>query len=195
MPCPEKFRESPTLFGLPETLIRQINGGFEQLVSSSPKKQKAAYFQRAARIMSAALEEDDLRRVFEWNACCKGGAREKASKAFAKQYADKSLAERIALIPEVPFMGVPRLMADGSILVDAVRAREGGRYACACSNFSHSGWTGHVPRCYCYCCAGHFLHHYQIMLGVKLRTAEIVSSPLDSGGTLPCAMRFVLAEE
>ena len=132
--------------------------------------------------------------MFEWNACCKGGAREKASKAFAKQYADKSLAERIALIPQVPFMGVPTLMADGSILVDAVRAREGGRYACACSNFSHSGWTGHVPRCYCYCCAGHFLHHYQIMLGVKLRTAEIVSSPLDSGGTLPCAMRFTILE-
>ena len=194
MPCPEKFRESLILFGLPETLIRQINGGFEQLVSSSPKKQKAAYFQHAAEVMSAALEEDDLRRVFEWNACCKGGAREKASKAFAKQYADKSLPERIALIPQVPFMGVPTLMADGSILVDAVRAREGGRYACACSNFSHSGWTGHVPRCYCYCCAGHFLHHYQIMLGVKLRTAEIVSSPLDSGGALPCAMRFTILE-
>ena len=195
MPCPEKFRESLLHFGLPDTLIRQINDGFDHLVSSSPKKQKAAYFQRATELMSAALDEDTLRRVFEWNACCKGGAREKASKAFAKKYADRSLTERIALIPEVPFMGVPALKNVGSIRVDAVRCREGDRYACACSNFSHSGWTGHVPRCYCYCCAGHFLHHYQLMLGVKLRTAEIISSPLDSGGALPCAMRFTIQEE
>ena len=30
MPCPEKFRESLILFGLPETLIRQINGVFQR---------------------------------------------------------------------------------------------------------------------------------------------------------------------
>lgn len=128
MPCPDKFRESPILLGLPEELIRQINGGFGQLVRSSPKKQKAACFQHAAQITSAALEEDTLRRGFEWNACCKGGAREKA---FAKQYADKSLAERIALIPQAPFMDVPTLMTDSSILVDAVCAREGGALPCA----------------------------------------------------------------
>ena len=129
MPCPEKFRESLILFGLPETLIRQINGGFEQLVSSSPKKQKAAYFQHAAEVMSAALEEDDLRRVFEWNACCKGGAREKASKAFAKKYADKSLAERIALIPEGTLHG--RAPPDGGRLHPGGRgARPGGGPIC-----------------------------------------------------------------
>lgn len=31
-----------------------------------------------------------------------------------------------------------------------------------------------------------------MMLGVKLRLAEIVSSPLDSGGESPCVMRFTI---
>lgn len=50
----------------------------------------------------------------------------------------------------------------------------------------------YVSRNYCVCCAGHFKHHYEIMLGVKLKTIEIVSSPLDSNGENPCVIKFAI---
>ena len=56
---------------------------------------------------------------------CKGGAREKASKAFAKTTHDKSLAEKLALIPAVPNMGRPVLNEDGSLTVHAVSYSDG----------------------------------------------------------------------
>ena len=43
----------------------------------SPEK-----FKQAVDIMSEQVEPQKLQDVFEWNACCKGGVREKASKAF-----------------------------------------------------------------------------------------------------------------
>ena len=46
----------------------------------------------------------------------------------------------------------------------------------------------------CGCCAGHFMHHYQTMLGVKLHLKETVSSPLDTNGELPCSFTFVITE-
>ena len=33
-------------------------------------------------------------------------------------------------------------------------------------------------------------YHYEIMLGVKLKTLEIESSPLDSKGIIPCVIKF-----
>ena len=47
-----------------------------------------------------------------------------------------------------------------------------------------------VSQNFCFCCTGHFKHHYEIMLGVKLKTLEIVSSPLDSNGKNPCVIKF-----
>jgi hypothetical protein len=39
---------------------------------------------------------------------------------------------------------------------------------------------------YCYCCAGHFRHHYQNALGIKLKTKKVISSVLNSLGKKPC---------
>lgn len=39
MPCPEKFRESLKEFHMEEEIIHQVNEGYEDLVSSSPKKE------------------------------------------------------------------------------------------------------------------------------------------------------------
>ena len=52
MPCPEKFRETLVQYNIPQEIITQINQGFEDLVSSSPKKKKALYFKRATDILS-----------------------------------------------------------------------------------------------------------------------------------------------
>lgn len=46
------------------------------------------------------------------------------------------------------------------------------------------------PKIIVFCCAGHFKYHYEIMLGVKLKTLEVLSSPLDSDGENPCIIKY-----
>lgn len=51
MPCPEKFKESLIEFGIDSDIIALINKDNDDLVSSSPKAKKAAYFKRAMDIL------------------------------------------------------------------------------------------------------------------------------------------------
>ena len=190
MPCPEKFKTTLNDYKLDDSIINEINEGYEDITSSSPKKIKAAYFKRAADIMDSKLPPELTGEIFEVNACCKSGSREKASKAFAKKYAALSLAEKLEKIKsepdKVPNMGTPVLNPDGSITLHAVYYRCGDKFECACSNFNKVKRDYPVSRTYCRCCGGHFLFHYEIMLGMKLRIAQVVSSPLDSDGKNPC---------
>lgn len=192
MPCPEKFKESLELFGVEQGVISQINEGYEDISSKTSKKTKVLYFKRAVDIMKDQLDREKLQEVFEWNACCKGGAREKASKAFAKENWNLSIDEKLERVKDVPSMGKPIRNEDGTITVNAVSYHDGEKYKCACSNFNKLKFDYSVSKNYCYCCAGHFKYHYEIMLGVKLKTLEIVSSPLDSNGEYPCVMKFMI---
>lgn len=190
MPSPEKFKKSLVKFGISEEIISQINEGYEDIVDKAPQKIRAAYFKRAVDIMEEQVEAQNLQDVFEWNACCKGGAREKNSKAFAKENAHLSIDERLEKIKDIPNMGQPFRNEDGTITVNAVSYSNGEKYLCACPNFNGHNYDDSVSKNYCFCCAGHFKHHYEIMLGVKLKTFEIVSSPLDSKGKYPCVIQF-----
>ncbi len=189
MPSPEKFKKSLEKFDISEDIISQINCGYEDILDKSPKKIKAAYFKRAVDIMNEQVEPQKLQEIFEWNACCTGGARAKASKTFAKENADCTLEEKIEKIKDVPYMGNPVLNEDGTITINAVSYSDGEKYLCACSNFNGVKMDCSVSKNYCYCCAGHFRHHYEIMLGVKLETEEIVSSPLEDSQN-PCVIKF-----
>lgn len=193
MPCPEKFKENMISFKIPEDIRNTINSGFENTVSSSPKKEKAEYFKRATDILCTQCDLDIVHALYEENACCKGGKREKESKAFAKKYGQLSLEEKIELIKDVPYMGTPTLIDNRTILVDAIRYFDGEKYLCACSNFNRVKNPGYVRKDYCYCCGGHFRHHYEIMLGVKLKTLEIESSPLSTDGDKPCVIKYEIA--
>ncbi|MGN0401472.1 MAG: hypothetical protein ACI4HQ_04325 [Acetatifactor sp.] len=190
MPSPEKFKKSLEEFNISKDVITKINSGYEDIISKTPKKTKAAYFKRAVDIMNEQVDSRKLQDIFEWNACCKGGAREKASKAFAKENAHLSMDEKLEKLKEVPYMGEPLRNQDGTITVKAVSYSDGVKYLCACSNYNGLKRDYSVSKNYCFCCAGHFKHHYEIMLGVKLKTLEIVSSPLDSDGKNPCVIRF-----
>lgn len=193
MPSPEKFRESLLRFQVAPEIVAQIEEGCEDITSKTVKKKRAAFFRRALDIMTVQAPHPQMQAVLEWGACCKSGAREKASKQFAKDNAALMLAEKLAKIPKVPNMGRPVLNEDDSITVHAVYWLDEGRYRCACSQFSGLKLDAPVSRNYCYCCAGHFKHHYEIMLGVKLETVEIVSSALESMGEEPCVLRYVAA--
>lgn len=192
MPSPEKFKKSLEMYGVDEKVISQINEGYEDVVDQTPKKTRAAYFKRAVDIMTEQVDSQKLQDIFEWNACCKGGAREKTSKAFAKENAHLSVDERLKKIKGVPNMGEPVRNEDGTITVKAVSYSDGERYLCACPNFNGLTCDDKVSSNYCYCCAGHFKYHYEIMLGVKLKTLEIESSPLESNGKKPCVIKFAI---
>ena len=47
-----------------------------------------------------------------------------------------------------------------------------------------------MPLSYCLCCAGSFRRHLQLMLDIKLKTKEIISSPINSRGEKPCEFVF-----
>jgi hypothetical protein len=189
MPCPEKFRESLAKFGVDHTLVSEINEGHEGLVSNSPKKQKAEYFSRAIQLLDEHLDFESKYEILDYNACCKGGARDKAAKAFAKEYKDLDLSQKIKKVCQVPNMGNPVLNEDDTITT-GIHWFFDGKFKCACPNFNKLKDIPNVSSTYCLCCAGHFRYHYQNMLGVKLKTKEIVSSPLNSDGNNPCVFVF-----
>src|SRR5574344_911493 len=110
MPCPEKFKESLNIYKIDSKIINEINEDYENLVSSSPKKEKAKYFRRAMNIFDRSVDCKIVTELMDYNGCCKTGAREKNLKAFAKENKDKTLEEKIALIKNVRNMGTPKLL-------------------------------------------------------------------------------------
>lgn len=192
MPSPEKFRETLADFSVDEAIVREINAGYEDVVSKTNKKTKSAYMKQALDVMNAKLPKEKVQEIVEANACCKSGARLKASRQFAEAHKDDSMEQRLALISQRPYlnMGRAELNADGDLIVHAVSAYENDRYECVCPTVSHVRRDYEIPREYCYCCGGHFKFHYEIMLGVKLELLEIVSSPHDTEGREPCVFRY-----
>ena len=183
MPSPEKFHETLAEYGIAADVIAKIDEGYEHLTSKSKKDVKARFFTQALAVMEQEISLEQVRTIFEANGCCKTGARLKASKAFARINAGLSLEEKLAKIRRAH-----------NIVICAVQYRPGEHYACACPTISRQTVQPHSKN-YCYCCAGHFKFHYEIMLDCRLRVEEIVSSPLDSDGQEPCVMRFSLAKE
>lgn len=190
MPSIEPFKKSLEKFNVDQSVISQINDGYEDISSKTQKKIRSAYFKRALDIMEEQLAPQFVHDIFESNACCKGGSRAKASKAFAKEFAGCSLDEKLEKIKSVPYMGSPIKNNDGTITVNAVSYYKDGKFACACPIFNTVKRDYSVSKNYCFCCAGHFKYHYEIMLGVKLKTIEIVSSPLDSDGRDACVIKY-----
>lgn len=84
MPCLEKFRETLAQFQIPEYTIQQIEAGYEGITSKTPKKKTATYFKRAIDILTEQIEPQVMIDLLASNACCKGGAREKALRHLPK---------------------------------------------------------------------------------------------------------------
>lgn len=191
MPSPEKFYETLIDYDVPEDVIVRIYSGFEGVVSKTKKDVKARFFRQALQVMETELGLEKTREIFEANSCCKSGARLKKSKEFARINSSVEIEQKLAKIRRAAYMnmGSPRLDEHGDIIIDAVNYRDGDRFACACPAISRQKIQPE-SRNYCYCCAGHFKFHYEIMLDCKLMVAEILSSPLDSDGQMPCVIKL-----
>ena len=192
MPSPEKFRETLDDFKIGQNIIDEMYQGFDGIVSKTNKKIKSAFFRQALDVMNEKLPPKQVQEILEANACCKSGARDKASKEFARINAEKAIEERLELISERPYlnMGSAELDEHGRLLVHAVSYHPGEKFECACPTVSKVKRDYAIPREYCYCCGGHFKYHYEIMLGVKLELIEIVTSPHDPDSDEPCAFRY-----
>ena len=192
MPCPEKFAESLVRFNVEQDIIDEIFDGYTNIVSKTPKKKKAVFFKRAIDILDEKVDNNTVRSLLEWNACCKTGARAKASKEFARINANLTLEEKLNKIRKAGYMnmGEPWFVGDDTIRINAVSYLYNGQYECGCSNFRRLKRDYPVSRSYCYCCGGHFKYHYEIMLDVKLELQDVVSSPLDSEGKNPCVFTY-----
>lgn len=192
MPSPEKFRDTLDAFGISREIIDDMYLGFGPLCSKTSKKTKSAFFAQALHVMNSSLPAETVKEVLSANACCKSGARLKNSREFARIHAGLSIPDRLRLISARPYMhmGHAELDEDGCLVVHSVAYHPGDKFECACPTVSKVRHDPPIPREYCYCCGGHFLFHYEIMLGAKLKLVEIVSSPHDTDGRRPCVFRY-----
>jgi hypothetical protein len=181
-----RFKNALQELQVPDDVAAEIMAGYETLSDKVSKKQRAAFFIDAVNRMDALLDSQTSHDIRDACACSKGGWRLKASQKVARDYADKPLEEKLLALGQVRYMGKPILNTDGTITAQI--GDEGG-FECPCPVFNGLHLQEPVPISYCYCCGGHFRFHYQIALGLKLRTKAVLSSALESRSTKPC--RFV----
>lgn len=192
MPSPEKFRDILDAYNIDKAIIDKMYDGFGNLTSKTSKKIKSAFFYQALNVMNENLPSETVKKVFEANACCKSGTRERNSKEFARIHKELEMEERLKLISERPYMnmGSAKLDENGFLIVNAVSYDLNGKYECACPTVSKIKRDYVIPREYCYCCGGHFKYHYEIMLDRKLELIAIVSSPHDTDGKKACVFKY-----
>ena len=174
-----------------DEIVAQVFAGYETLTDKAKKEKRAEFFIQAVQRMEALLGEQSSRAVRDACACSKGGWRLKAVQQVAVRTAGKSLEEKLAVLRQTTHMGQPSLNPDGSI---TARIGEQGGFECPCPVFQGLGIKEPVSITYCYCCAGHFRFHYQVALGVKLKTRAVESSALASGGMAPCRFVYEIAD-
>ncbi len=182
----QRFKAALQQCTIPEDIGAEIFKGYETITDNAPKEKRAAFFITAMERMETCLDADLCHAVRDACACSKGGWRLKAMQKVAREQAGQSLAVKLQAIGQVSHMGKPVLQEDGTIITGI---GEQGGFRCPCPVFETAELDRAVSKTYCYCCAGHFRYHYQIALGIRLRTQEVVSSALESQRKAPC--RFV----
>ncbi len=193
MPDHRRIHQSLDEHKVDKSLTKKIMGGNGELPAKTTKKEKAAFISRIIDRMDRLMDLETRTGIIDWCACCKGGARDKAVKQFAKDNKDQSLTDRLAAIRNVPNMGRPKLNEDGTIST-GIFWLEGDEYRCPCPCFRGLKLAEPVSLTYCYCCAGHFRHHYQNAFGLKLKTKAVVSSVINSLGRKPCQFVYEIVD-
>jgi len=187
----QRFRDALQEVHVDEKIVAQIMEGYETITDNVKKETRAAFFKKAIQRMDALLDPETSHAVRDPCACSKGGWRLKAVQKVAADYAGKSLQEKLEVLGQVRYMGKPYLNADGSITGGI---GDQGGFECPCPVFSSTNVNEPVSFTYCYCCAGHLRHHYQIALGLKLKTRTVVSSILESQREKPCRFIFDIVD-
>jgi hypothetical protein len=173
-------------------VVEQIMEGLDDLPEEQqggrfrrPSQQRMAFCVRAMARMDELLDFETRCKVRVECTCSKNATR---AKQIAREYKGRSLEERIEAVRQTPYRGGnPVLQDDGTITCGV--GTEGG-HDCPCRHFRGWKYEEPVSVTWCLCCGGHFIHFYQVALGVRLRIKEVLSSALQSQRREPC--RFVL---
>lgn len=149
--------------------------------------------------MDNLLTQEECLSIMEEQGCYKTGEAHEMNVLFGRTHADKSIEERIRLLDEKtvhPYVPC-RLNDDGTLSIFWEIGQEG-NYQCACSLYAQlkkeQPHIGSISKTYCGCCGGHIRHHYQNILGVKLRLKEVVSSSINSNGKKRCEFLFEIGD-
>lgn len=158
--------------------------------------------------MEKTLDPEMTRQILDTCAC--GGGRDfiKKCEKTGKELSGKPLSEKVSHINnDSDSKDVILKLNDDGTLTETMSFQSNGKYQCVCGAMVSKGFRvcalvpekgddgGRVmPLVYCYCCAGSCRRHLQLQLGVQLRTKEIISSPINSGGEKPCAFTFEIVE-
>jgi len=186
MPAVDNLRKALNEFQVDQAIQDCLFLGYEKISDKAPKPRRAAFFRHAIRCMDDNLPPEISRALRDACACSKGGWRLESARKVAQEFTGKPIEEKIQALGKVKYLGNPVLQEDGTILAGI--GDEGG-FECPCPVFQGTDQSDLVSLTYCYCCAGHFRFHYQIALGVELKTRAVLSSALNSCGKDPC--RFV----
>ena len=154
--------------------------------------------------MDNLLEPEIECSILESCACCtkNSKSRDKQCKDYGKMMAGKPLSEKINGLADIDF-GMVSINKDNCLTVDFYWEVDSNKI-CSCGDIKVPIIASKLlfknkklliddrvmPLTYCLCCAGHFKYHLENALGIKLRTKEIISSPINSKGEKPC--KFIL---
>ena len=196
MPYPQSLKKSLEEHNIEEKIIMEIYKGYEDIKDNSSKKIKVPFMRRAMNILDENFDYDRRYEIIDNCACCLGGTTEKNVKKFVKSINSQNLllSEKVeALRKEHPFQNSTVLNEDGTI-TDGIYYKVDGNYKCACGCVSKEKLAEPISSTYCLCCAGHFRHHMQNALGIKLKTKKVASSALESLEKEPCVFVFEIIE-
>lgn len=154
---------------------------FEHIVETYKGNECEANFMKA---MEELLTKEQRYRLCEQNGSCNGTGYDKERKAFALEYADKSLAQRLELFTNT-FDRKAVLNDDHTITVT---------FACNHGYYKHAqkGMFQFPESIETYFerCAGGRLYEYQKALGIKLKIKSVDVSPLRENIINPVIFTF-----
>ena len=193
MPNVQHIKKTMQDIGIPAEVMARID--FPRSQGNQPMEVLALISQ-----MDELLTEEQCLSIMEEQGCGKAGKGNEASLSFGRSHSGKSVEERIDLLDGVTVHpNVPRRLNEDGTLSVFWEIGEKDHYQCVCYGYKRllkdQPQTGNVPKTYCGCCGGHIRHHYQNILGVKLRLKEVVSSPISSGGKKRCEFLFEIVGE
>jgi hypothetical protein len=177
----EKIRKTMVKQGVSEEIIAQFD--FPNLRGNyAPTLALAAQ-------MDELLTPEQRLAIMQEQGCCKTGQPCKAYRAFGKENADKTVAERIPLLDDIDTAHKynVRLNTDGTL---SVWWGEPDNDDCPCPVTRDVPHPRNISKTHCACCGGHARYHLQNGLGVKLKLKEVVSSTASSDGKERCEFLF-----
>lgn len=191
MTAVKRFRNALAQMQIPAEISAQIFVGYQKISDNVKKEKRAAFFVTAIERMENLLDEDRCHEIRDACACSQGGYRLKASQKIAREYQGQSLESKLKAISQATHLGKPVLDENGRIITGI---GDQGGFPCPCPVFDGVELSQAVSKTYCYCFAGHFRFHYQIALGMQLKTREVRSSALASQRTEPCRFVFEILD-